>query len=122
LGFVNRGAYFRRNRTTKGEFRPEGATFIGKLSKSTSIFAAAFAALSSSLSSCLLRSFISCFIYYFANKDALANSCSNIAAAAKYSLCKSFFSALSSSSKAALSIRQKNTHQTIVAANVQLLL
>jgi len=32
-GFNNRSCYFRKGRLISGEFRPEGATFIGKLSK-----------------------------------------------------------------------------------------
>lgn len=33
LGFNNRSTYFRKGRSLSGEFRAEGATFIGKLSK-----------------------------------------------------------------------------------------
>jgi len=32
MGFLNRGAYFRKNRAQASAFRAEGATFIGKLS------------------------------------------------------------------------------------------
>jgi hypothetical protein len=33
MGFQNRGAFFRKRRAQDEDFRPEGATFIGKLSK-----------------------------------------------------------------------------------------
>jgi hypothetical protein len=39
-GFLNRGAFFRKGRSSSGAFREDGATFIGKLSNYTFILKA----------------------------------------------------------------------------------